>query len=232
MEFRSWEESYAVASCRIDLTCIIALLSFSRRYFLWETDKLRSLSSSVRRLSASEIMSSHLSWSRSSISCRITVSYWRLKFSALCWKCARASGRLWWGGGAIVGNVLILEVYGFSEWKLRQSLWELRTGFLFEMDFWFLHARIFVGLRFGESVCWYITISLPCWVVICRRWFSEESTWSKWDIWFLVNPEEIPEEIAYLTTWRKFLTTGDHAKKACSAALDRLVLWRIEIWTS
>jgi hypothetical protein len=108
-EFKSWGESYATVSCRIDLT-FVQLLS-SRRYFLWETDKLKSLSSSLKRLSASEMMRSHMPWSRSFTSCRNTVSYWRLRSSALYWKCARASGWLWWGGAAIVGNVLILR-YG------------------------------------------------------------------------------------------------------------------------
>ena len=73
--FGSWEESYAMASCKRLLIFMIAFLSFSRRYFLCDIDRLKRLSSSLRRFSDSVMMCSQRSLSRSSTPSRETVSY-------------------------------------------------------------------------------------------------------------------------------------------------------------
>jgi hypothetical protein len=89
--YKSWEELYATAPCRIVLIiCLRVWLLYSAFHggIFYE----RLINSEVRhsslviRLSASVIMRSYMPWWRSNF-CRKTVSYCWLKFSALlCWK--------------------------------------------------------------------------------------------------------------------------------------------------
>ena len=133
-------------------TCVIALLSFSRSSFLWVADSLGSLSS-VNRFSESEMIAWHISVSLSSTHCWKTCAYrWR-RSSIFAWKLASSAIELWWGGGEISENVLILGVCCLSVWKRRQSLILFLTVFTFCRGC-VLHRLFIVALRYGEAALW------------------------------------------------------------------------------